>query len=115
MVQLGVNILYYCIYQTIVQLYLLTSCSDFFFFLFDLPGFSFNLFVQHSQSDLPPLRPLCGEVPGRDSNLGRADLVAGTLTTRPPHLPLYTTTPPNRSPHLLIFTGSLRPDELKIV
>ena len=39
-----------------------------------------------SQSDLPPLRPLCGEAPGRDSNPGRADLVAGTLTIRPPHL-----------------------------
>ena len=45
-----------------------------------------NLFVQYSQSDLPPLRPLCGEAPGRDSNPGRADLVAGTLTIRPPHL-----------------------------
>ena len=46
-----------------------------------------DLFVQYSQSDLPPLRPLlCGEAPGRESNPGRADLVAGTLTTRPPNL-----------------------------
>ena len=41
------------------------------------------LFVQFSQSDLPPLRPLCSEAPGLDSNPGRADLVAGTLSTRP--------------------------------
>ena len=54
------------------------------------PGPSFtNLFllVQYSQSDLPPLRPLGGEAPGRDSNPGWADLQAGTLATRPPHLP----------------------------
>ena len=38
MVQLGVNILYYCIYQTIVQLYLLTSCSDFFSFFLTYLG-----------------------------------------------------------------------------
>ena len=57
------------------------------FLTYSQPGPSFiNLFVQYSQSDLPPLRPLCGEAPGRDSNPGRADLVAGTLTTRPPHL-----------------------------
>ena len=48
-----------------------------------------NLFVQYSQSDLPPLRPICGEAPGRDLNQGRADLVAGTPTTRPPHLTIY--------------------------
>ena len=35
---------------------------------------------------MPPLRPLCGEAPGRDSNPGWVDLVAGTLTIRPPHL-----------------------------
>ena len=49
-------------------------------------GLVFNLFVQYSQSELPPLRPLCGEAPGRDLNPGRTDLVAGTLTTRPPPL-----------------------------
>ena len=43
-----------------------------------------NLFVQHSQCHLPPLRPLCGEAPGRDLNLGRADLVEGTLLVSPP-------------------------------
>ena len=53
------------------------------FFIYSQPEPSFiNLFVQYSQSDLPPLRPLCGEAPGRDSNPGRADLVAGTLTTK---------------------------------
>ena len=63
------------------------------------------LFVQYSQSDLPPLRPLCGEAPGRDSKPGRADLVAGTLYTRPKHL-IKTTTPHQdhrtspRPPHL---------------
>ena len=46
-----------------------------------------KFFVQHSQGDLLPLTTLCGEGPGRDSNPGRADLVAGTLN----HL---TTTPP---------------------
>ena len=52
----------------------------------DQVGPSFiNVFVQYSQSDLPPLRPL-GVARGRDSNLGRAELVAETLTTRPPHL-----------------------------
>ena len=68
---------------------------NFFFFTYSQPGPSFNLFVQNSLSYLPPLRPLCGEAPGRDSNLGRADLVAGSLTsnhktTTPP----WTTTPP---------------------
>ena len=60
----------------------------FFFITYSQPGPSFiNLFVQYSQSDLRPLRPLCGEALGvRDSNPGRADLVTGTLTTRPPHL-----------------------------
>ena len=29
-----------------------------------------NLFVQYSQSDLPPLRPLCGEAPSTDLNPG---------------------------------------------
>ena len=48
----------------------------------------FNLFVQYSQSGLLPLRPFCGDAPGRDSNPGWVDLVAGTLTTRPPHLTL---------------------------
>ena len=48
----------------------------------------FNVFVQYSQSGSLPLRPLCGDAPGRDSNLGWVDLVAGTLTTRPPHLTL---------------------------
>ena len=44
-----------------------------------------NLFEQYSQSDLPPLRPLCGEAPpGQDSNLGRADPVAGTKIQPPP-------------------------------
>ena len=53
------------------------------FFTFSQPGPSFiNLFLDYSQSDLPPLRQLCE---ARDSNLGRADLVAGTLNTRPPH------------------------------
>ena len=34
-----------------------------FFFTYSQPGpnFFINLFVQYSQSDLPPLRPLCGE------------------------------------------------------
>ena len=53
----------------------------YYFFTYSQPGHSFiNFFVQYSQSDLPPLRPLCSEAPGRDSNLGRADLVAGTPT-----------------------------------
>ena len=51
-----------------------------------------NLIVQYSQSDLPPLRPVYGE--DRDSIPGRANLVAGTLTTRPPHLTK------NTAPHL---------------
>ena len=76
-------------------------CFFFFFPTYRQPGPSFiSLFVQYSQSDLPPLRALCGEAPGRDSNPWRADLVAGTLTTRPPHL---TTRPPHlttRPPHL---------------
>ena len=64
--------------------------SNRFFFTYSQHGPSFiNLFVQFSQSDLPPLRPFCGEVPGRDSNPGRADLVAGTLTRWPPHLTFY--------------------------
>ena len=52
-------------------------------FTYSQPGPSFiNLFALYSHSDLPPLRLLCGEAPpGRDSNPGRADLVAGTLTT----------------------------------
>ena len=60
-----------------------------FAFTYSQLGPSFlNLFVQYSQIDLPPLRPLCGEAPpGRDSNPGRAELVAaGTLTTGPPQL-----------------------------
>ena len=40
----------------------------------------FILSVQFSQGDLPPLRPPCGEAPGRDSNPERADLVS--LTTK---------------------------------
>ena len=71
--------------------YLCFSCSHkcFFFLTYSQPGPSFIiLFVQYSQSDLPPLRPLCGEAPGRDSNPGRADLVAGTLTPKP-YLKLY--------------------------
>ena len=52
------------------------------FLTYSQPGPSLlNLFVPYAQSDLPPLRPLCGEALGRDSNLGRADR-AGTLTTR---------------------------------
>ena len=39
-----------------------------------------NLFVQYSQSYLPPLRPLCGEATDRDLKLGRVELVAGSLT-----------------------------------
>ena len=35
----------------------------------------------------PTHRPPCEETPGRDLDPGRVDLVAGTLTTRPPHLP----------------------------
>ena len=31
-------------------------------------------------------RAICGEAPGRDTNPGRAELVAGILTTRQPHL-----------------------------
>ena len=45
-----------------------------------------HLYSIHMQSDLPPLRPISGEAPGRDSNPGRADLEAGTPTSRPPHL-----------------------------
>ena len=44
-----------------------------FFKIYSKPGLS--LFVQYSQSDLPPLR---------DSNPEWADLMTGTLTTRPP-------------------------------
>ena len=74
-------------YSHIVQLASAELFISFFFFSYSQPGPSFiNLFVQYSQSDLPPLRPLCGEAPARDTNLGRVDLVAGTLTTRPPHL-----------------------------
>ena len=40
-----------------------------FFPTYSQPGPSFiSLFVQYSQSDLPLLRPLCGEAPGRDSS-----------------------------------------------
>ena len=68
-----------------------------------------NLFVQYCIyiAICRPLRPLCGEATGRESNPGRADLVAGTLTTGPPLLPNYsrppllplqqTTTPPNQT------------------
>ena len=53
------------------------------FLTYNQPGPSFiNLFVQDSQRELPPLRALWGEAPGRDSNPGRADLVAGTLDHR---------------------------------
>ena len=39
-------------------------CLVFRYKVFFLPGSSFiNLFVEYSQSDLPPLRPLCGEAP----------------------------------------------------
>ena len=38
-----------------------------------------NFFCTVLQYDLPPLRPHCGEAPCRESNPGRADLVAGTL------------------------------------
>ena len=72
-----------------------------FLLTFSQSGPSFiNLFVQYSQSDLPPLRPLYGEAPGRDSNPGRADLVAETLTTRPPHLPTRPQHLPTRPQHL---------------
>ena len=47
--------------------------------------FLFLYTVQYSQSDLLPLRPLCGEAPGRDSNPGWADLVEGTLATTVDH------------------------------
>ena len=71
------------------------------YIIYSQPGPIFiNLFVQYSQSDLLPLRPLCGEAPGRDSNPGRADLVVGTLTTGPPHLP-YTMC----SVHLILLRG----------
>ena len=61
-----------------------SSMSLFFYLQPAYSGPSFiNLFLQYSQSALPPLRPICGEAPGRDSNRGQ---VAGTLTTRPPHL-----------------------------
>ena len=49
------------------------------------------------QCDLPPLRPHCGEAPGRDSNLGRAAHEAWTLDTTP------------RPPHLLFFVYFLAP------
>ena len=53
------------------------------FLTYNQPGPSFiNLFVQDSQRELPPLRALWGEAPGRESNPGRADLVAGTLDHR---------------------------------
>ena len=64
-----------------------------------------NLFVQYSQRDLPPLRSLCGEAPGRDANPGRADLVAGTLTTRP--LDHHTSQPQTTTPHLDHHTSHL--------
>ena len=57
------------------------------YFVYSQHYFVYNLFVQYTQSDLPPLRPLCGE----------ADL--GTLTTRPPHLTsicLIKTVPKNK-------------------
>ena len=69
--------------------YMNNICSESFDILFS-PTYSVpgprNWFEQHSQSDLPPLRPLCDEAPDRDSNPGRADLLTGTLLTRPPHL-----------------------------
>ena len=41
-----------------------------FFSTYSHPGPSFiYLFVQYSQSDLPPLRPLCGEDPGRSGQI----------------------------------------------
>ena len=66
------------------HIYLKHKTNFFIFFIFLLTanlGLVYHLFVQYSQSDLSPLRPLCGEAPGLDSNPGRADLVAGTLTT----------------------------------
>ena len=78
-------IFYKCRFRT----YLYVCITRFLFILFLLTanmGLIYSLFKQYSQSGLPPLRPLCGEAPGRDSNPGRADLMAGSLTTRPPHL-----------------------------
>ena len=40
-----------------------------FFLTYCQPGPSVNLFVLYSQSDLPPLRQLCGEAPGRDGRI----------------------------------------------
>ena len=65
-----------------IWLYCTTLVKDFFFYSHPWPSFS-NLLVQYLQSDLPPLRPH-RPLQGRDLNSVRADLVAGTLTTRPP-------------------------------
>ena len=40
-------------------------------------------FLYYPQSDLPPFRPFCDEAPGPRFE---PRIVAGTLTTRPPHL-----------------------------
>ena len=65
-----------------------------------LLGPSFIIFFrQFSQSDLPPLKPLWGEAPGRDPNPGRSDLVAGTLTTWLPHLTHLVTDCSDVTPH----------------
>ena len=53
------------------------------------PSFIIYLYSIHRAICRPLDHALCGEAPGRDSNPGRADLVAGTLTTRPPHLTIH--------------------------
>ena len=51
----------------------------YYFFTYSQPGHSFiNFFVQYSQSDLPPLRPLCSEAPG----LARFELGTGGSSGR---------------------------------
>ena len=63
-----------------------THCISF-FLTYSPPGPSFiNLFVQYLVTERYAAPPTThGERP-RDTNPGRADLVAGTLTTRPPSL-----------------------------
>ena len=47
--------------------------------------FSYFIFNYSIHRAIATLRPPCGETPDRDSNPGRTNLVAGTLTSRPPH------------------------------
>ena len=58
----------------------------YYFFIIFLLGFIILFIQYYIHCDLPPLRPQCGEAPGRDSNPGRAAQKQEhySLTTTPP-------------------------------